>query len=94
MFLYKQLVWTARKISEKTYLFDEIGGNEEVKDFLMEFLKDNVDKKINDAEAAKEKETLTIAIKNVMKNAKFTLEQAMDVLGIPQNNAGLVEGKA
>ena len=62
-----------------------------MKDILMEIVKDRVEEQVN----AKERETLVFSIKKMMANLKLTLEQAMDVLSIPQTQrqtyAGLVQ---
>ena len=50
-----------------------------------------IDKKVNE----ERRSTLVSSIKNLMTNLKFTLEQAMDALSIPQADratyAGLVQ---
>ena len=56
-----------------------------IKNALLEIMKDDVEEKVSTAEAAKEQETKTRDIRNLMKNLKLTLEQAMDALSIPQN---------
>ena len=53
-------------------------------DVLMEIVKDKVEEQVSNAEAAKEQETLLTSIRNIMKNLKLSLDQAMDALGIPQ----------
>ena len=65
------------------------GGNvtyEEMDDVLMEIVKDRVD--------AERQQTTVSHIKEIMKNLKYTAEQAMDLLSIPQSQhstyAGLV----
>ncbi len=62
----------------------------ETEDALMEIVKDRIDEQVNE----KEKETKIIDIKNLMSNLKWTVEQAMEALSIPQSQwdtyAGLV----
>ena len=59
-------------------------------DLFMEVYKDKIDERVNE----KEKETIVTSIKNLMINLKFTVEQAMEALSIPQSQwdtyAGLV----
>ena len=60
-------------------------------DIFMEVYKDKIDELLNETE----KETRIIDIKNLMINRKFTVEQAMEALSIPQSQwdtyyAGLV----
>ena len=70
--------------------FDLVKGENAMKDVLMEMVKDRVEERVN----AKERETTVNHIKKMMVNLKFTLEQAMDALSIPQSQqqtyAGLV----
>ena len=56
-----------------------------VRDVLMEIVQEDVDKRVNERVNAKERETLAFSIKKMMANLKLTLEQAMDVLSIPQS---------
>jgi len=64
---------------------------------LMEIVADRVEERVNERVNAEVRETLVSSIKNVMSNLKFTLEQAMDALGIPQlqrqTYAALVQGQ-
>ena len=59
-------------------------------DIFMEVYKDKIDEQKNETE----RETKIIDIKNLMINLKFTVEQAMEALSIPQSQwdtyAGLV----
>ncbi len=54
-----------------------------MEDVLMEIVKDKVDEKVSNAEAAKEQETLLTSIRNIMDTLKLTMSQAMDALRIP-----------
>ena len=55
-------------------------GETAMRDVLMEIVQDKVDERVN----AKERETTANHIRKMMTKLKFTLEQAMDVLSIPQ----------
>ena len=61
---------------------------------LMEIVKDKVEERVN----AKEQETLTTSIRNLMRNLSMTAEQAMEALNIPEAQrsiyASLVEKSA
>ncbi len=61
---------------------------EELDDALMEILKDKVDERVN---AEKQQITVTY-ISNIMKNLKFTVEQAMDALNIPKSKRSIYAG--
>ena len=83
-------------VAEKNPQYIDIWkGEVTVKDVLMEIVQDRVDERVSIAKASTERETLVSSIKNVMTNLKLTLEQAMDVLCIPQTQrqtyAGLVQ---
>ena len=62
----------------------------ETEDALLEIVRNRVDEEKNETE----RETLVTSIKNLMINLKFTVEQAMEALSIPQSQwdtyAGLV----
>lgn len=61
---------------------------EELDDALMEILKDKVDERVN---AEKQQITVTY-ISDIMKNLKFTVEQAMDALNIPKSKRSIYAG--
>ena len=67
-------------------------------DVLMEIVKDRVDEKVNTAVNAREQQTTVNHINDIMTKLKYTAEQAMDLLSIPQSQrstyAGLVGKKA
>ena len=65
-------------------VIETIRRESEMADVLMEIVKDKVEEKVSNAEAAKEQETLLTSIKNIMNNLKLSLDQAMDALSIPQ----------
>ena len=77
-------------VKKNPQFFDLVKGENAMKDVLMEMVKDRVEERVN----AKERETTVNHIKKMMVNLKFTLEQAMDALSIPQSQqqtyAGLV----
>lgn len=68
-------------VGKNPQFFDLVKGEMAMKDVLMEMVKDKVDEKVN----AKEQQTTVAHIKDIMKNLKLTLEQAMDALSIPQS---------
>ena len=51
---------------------------------LMKVLEAEVNEKVSNAEAAKEQETTVSHIKDIMTKLKYTVEQAMDLLSIPE----------
>ena len=63
-------------------------------DVLMEIVKDRVDEKVNTAVNAREQQTTVNHINDIMTKLRYTAEQAMDLLSIPQSQrstyAGLV----
>ena len=65
-----------------------------MKDILMEMVKDRVDEKVSTAVDTERQQITVTHITDIMKNLKFTIEQAMDALSIPQSQrstyAGLV----
>ena len=75
---------------------------EELDDALMEILKDKVDERVNErvkhevstAVDVERQQTTVTHIKDIMKKLKYTAEQAMDLLSVPQSQrstyAGLV----
>ena len=65
-------------------VIETIRRESDMADVLMEIVKDKVEEQVSNAEAAKEQETLLTSIRNIMKNLKLSLDQAMDALGIPQ----------
>ena len=84
-----------RLVMEKNpQLIEAIGRDKAMKDVLMEIDKDRVDEKVN----AKEQETLTTSIRNLMRNLSLTVDQAMDALSIPESQretyAALVQQRA
>ena len=64
-----------------------------MEDTLMEIMKDAVDKKVD----AEKQELIVDYLKDIMESFKCTIEQAMDVLHISQDEraiyAGLVQKK-
>jgi len=60
---------------------DDIVTYEELDNALMEILKDKVEEKVN----ARVQQTTVRRIRDVMTNLKLSVEQAMDVLDIPQS---------
>ena len=99
-----------RLVVEKNPQYIDIGRGEfTMRDVLMEMVKDTFEERLRErvneqvneqlsiAEAAKERETKAIDIRNLMANLKLTLSQAMDALGIPQlqrqTYAALVQGQ-
>ena len=66
-----------------------------MKDVLMEMVKDRIEERVNERVNAEVRETTVDHIKKMMAKLKVTLEQAMDVLSIPQTQrqtyAGLVQ---
>ena len=83
-------------IAEKNpEVFAEIRRDNDMKyAALMEVMKEDVEKKVSMAEAAKEQQTTVTHINDIMTKLKYTAEQAMDLLSIPQSQrstyAGLV----
>ena len=84
-------------VKKNPQFFDMVKGGPAMKDVLMEMVKDRVDERVNERVNAKERETTVDHIKKMMAKLKFTLEQAMDVLSIPQTQrqayAALVRGQ-
>ena len=68
----------------------ETNMQRETEDALLEIVRNRVDEEKNETE----RETKIVDIKNLMINLKFTVEQAMEALSIPQSQwdtyAGLV----
>ena len=66
-----------------------------MRDVLMEMVKDTFEERVNERVNAEVRETTVDHIKKMMAKLKVTLEQAMDVLSIPQTQrqtyAGLVQ---
>jgi hypothetical protein len=64
---------------------------------LQELMKDEIEAQVNDAasKAADQAETETQinSIRNIMKNFKCTVEQAMDLLKIPQQKRSMYISK-
>ena len=82
-------------VMEKNPQFiEEIRRDKGMADVLMEIVKDKVEERVN----AKEQETLTTSIRNLMRNLSMTAEQAMEALNIPEAQrsiyASLVEKSA
>ena len=69
---------------------------EELDDALMEILKDKVDERVNkrvNERVDAEKQQITVThISDIMKNLKFTVEQAMDALNIPKSKRSIYAG--
>ena len=67
-------------------MYEELkGGYPEMFEAMMEFMKPEIDAKIDQSVAAKIDETKLESIKNVMESLKFTPQQAMDALKIPES---------
>jgi len=80
-------------VAEKNPQYIEIlKGEVTVRDVLMEIVKDAVDERVNERVNAKERETLAFSIKKMMTHLKLSLEQAMDVLSIPQAQRQIYAG--
>jgi hypothetical protein len=60
---------------------------------LQELMKDEIEEKINDATDKAETETQINNIRNIMSELKYTAEQAMDLLKIPQQKRSLYISK-
>ena len=61
-------------------------AEEQAKQQMEEQVKQQVEERVEQQVKTKEQETLASSIKNLMANLKFTLEQAMDALSIPQSD--------
>ena len=61
-------------------------GSQRKKQQMEEQVKQQVEERVEQQVKTKEQETLASSIKNLMANLKFTLEQAMDALSIPQSD--------
>ena len=61
-------------------------------DVLMEIVKDRVDAKVSTAVNAKEQQTTVTHINDIMTKLKYTAEQAMDLLSIPQSQRSIYAG--
>lgn len=73
-------------VEKNPQFFELVKGEMTMKDVLMEMVKDEVDKKVQEASQEASQETKILYIRNLMANLKFTAEQAMDALGIPQKD--------
>ena len=67
-------------VKKNPQFFDLVKGGIAMKEMLLEMVQDRVDE-IADQ---RERETLVSSIKSLMTTLKFTAEQAMDALSIPQ----------
>ena len=69
-----------------------------MEDVLMEIVKDRVDEQVSVGKQEQEQQTTVNHIRDIMKNLKLSVEQAMDALSIPQSQrstyAGLVGKQA
>ena len=70
----------------------DIMSYEALDDALMEIVKDRVDARVSTAEAAKEQQTTVTHINDIMTKLKYTAEQAMDLLSIPQSQRSIYVG--
>ena len=77
-------------VAKNPRFFSFVKGEMDMKEVLMEMVKDRVEEKANE----RERETKISAIESLMINLKLTLEQAMEALSIPQSQwdtyAGLI----
>jgi hypothetical protein len=80
-------------VSANYDLYEDIRRDAVMCQALQELMKDEIDAKINsavtNAVATAETDTRIDAIKNIMSTLKYTPEQAMDLLKIPQENRNL-----
>jgi hypothetical protein len=65
-------------------LYEDIRRDSVMCQALQELMKDEIEEKVNNAADKAETETQVKNIRNVMKNFKCNVEQAMDALEIPQ----------
>ncbi|MBR1685567.1 MAG: hypothetical protein IJ708_10575 [Clostridia bacterium] len=71
-------------VIQKNPQYTDIGkGDVTMEDVLMEMVKDRVDEKVNTAVTAKEQETKSRDIRNVMDTFGVSIEKAMDSLMVP-----------
>ena len=63
-----------------------------MEDVLMEIVKDRVDEQVSEGKREQEQQTTVTHINDIMKNLKFTVEQAMDALSIPQSQRSIYAG--
>ena len=63
-----------------------------MEDILMEIVKDRVEEQVSTAVTAEKQQTTVAHIKEVMSKLKYTAEQAMDLLGVPQSQRGMYAG--
>ena len=59
-----------------------------MEDILMEIVKDRVEEQVT----AEKQQTTVAHIKEIMTKLKYTAEQAMDLLGVPQSQRGMYAG--
>jgi hypothetical protein len=76
-------------VSANYDLYEDIRRDAVMCQALQELMKDEIDAKINTAVATAETDTRIDDIKNIMSTLKYTPEQAMDLLKIPQENRNL-----
>lgn len=85
-------------VKKNPQFFELVKGGIAMKEILLEMVQDRVDEivreKVKSSVEQQKRETTAMYLKNLMSNLKFTLEQAMDALNIPQlqrsTYAGLV----
>jgi hypothetical protein len=65
-------------------LYEDVRRDSVMCQALQELMKDEIEEKVNDAADKAETETQVNNIRKIMKNLKYTAEQAMDALEIPQ----------
>lgn len=73
-------------VTANNEIYEIIRGDDIMCQALQDLMKDEIDKKVADGRAEERtnatKDTNLVAIRNLMKNAKWTAEQAMDAMGI------------
>ena len=63
-----------------------------MEDVLMEIVKDRVDAKVSTSVNDKEQQMTVTYINDIMTKLKYTAEQAMDLLSIPQSQRSIYAG--
>lgn len=67
-------------------------SQEEMENVLMEIMKDKVEERVSTAEAAERQQTTVEYINNIMTRLKYSAEQAMDLLSLPQSQRSIYAG--
>ena len=86
-----------RLVMEKNPQFIEmVRRDDAMEDILMEIVKDRVNERVkqavNTAIAANEQQTTVTHLNDIMTKLKYTAEQAMDLLSIPQSQRSIYAG--